>query len=292
MVVRLNPDSQEVMLGPNTAEPRILHTMILTRDLEESIRFYCEGLGMRALTDLIEADRSRLSVRFVGYEGANAGGGMIELVHHWDNEEECQHERGATHVAIGVPDADNVLARLEEWGAGIDRRGKAAFVTDPNGYELEIVQTFRLPGGTDVIAGSVTMGPRTIIGPNDGKRRILHTMVRTCDLDASVRFYVDVLGMMVLTERIQSPTFKLTALFVGYKSAEEGGVMIELVEPWDNTEAQPHEKGVTHLAIGVADGEAMVARLMDAGAEVELRAGVPFARDPDGYQIEIIQSLR
>ena len=136
------------------------------------------------------------------------------------------------------------------------------------------------------------MGPRTIIGPNDGKRRILHTMVRTHDLDASTHFYCDVLGMKVLTERMESPTFQLTAMFVGFKSAEDGGVMIELVEPWDKTEALPHVRGGTHLAIGVADSAAMVARIEAAGAEVEWRGKVPFASDPDGYQIEIIQSLR
>ena len=143
MSVRLNIADQRVMLGPNTDEPRILHTMILTKDIEASVRFYCGVLGMRVLTDPIESDNSRVSARFVGFEGADTGGGMIELVQPWDDCEEYHHGLGATHIAIGVPDADEIVAKIESLGLEVDRRGKAAFASDPNGYVLEIVQTFR-----------------------------------------------------------------------------------------------------------------------------------------------------
>ncbi|HKX79685.1 MAG TPA: VOC family protein [Novosphingobium sp.] len=135
--------------------------------------------------------------------------------------------------------------------------------------------------------------PRDIYhGYDDGQTRILHTMVLTSDMERSLRFYVDGLGMKVLSDKFESPAFKVTALFVGYRGVNEGGSIIELVEPWENKGAHRHGEGYTHICIGVADREAMLVRLEAMGVECERRPLAVFVRDPDGYEFEIVQTRR
>lgn len=124
--------------------------------------------------------------------------------------------------------------------------------------------------------------------------RILHTMLRVGDLDRSIKFYTEVLGMNVL-RRNDYPDGKFTLAFVGYGSEEDGAV-IELTYNWG---VESYELGTAfgHIAIAVPDAAAACAEIKQRGGKVVREAGpmkhgstvIAFVEDPDGYKIELIQ---
>ena len=135
-------------------------------------------------------------------------------------------------------------------------------------------------------------------GADAPRPRILHSMVRVRDVDTSLRFYVDGLGMKLLG-RFDVESRRSTGVFIGYGDYSTGGVL-ELVDKWDDTGSYTHGSGYGHVAIGVPDILATVARLAAMGVEVitpptALMPGGPrvaFVRDPDGYELELIQTQR
>jgi lactoylglutathione lyase len=127
------------------------------------------------------------------------------------------------------------------------------------------------------------------------KYRFLHTMIRVRDLDKSLKFYTDLLGMKILRQR-DYPTGKFTLAFVGY-GEEAGNTVIELTHNWE--QAEPYQLGTAfgHLAIGVPDVYKTCERLAAAGVKIPRPAGpmahggsvIAFIEDPDGYRIELVQ---
>jgi lactoylglutathione lyase len=124
--------------------------------------------------------------------------------------------------------------------------------------------------------------------------RILHTMIRVGDIDTSIRFYTEVLGMRLL-RRKDYPEGRFTLAFVGFE-AESEAAAIELTYNWD-TEKYDLGNGFGHIAIGVEDIYATCKRIKDVGGKVIREPGpmkhgstvIAFVRDPDGYAIELIQ---
>ena len=127
------------------------------------------------------------------------------------------------------------------------------------------------------------------------KARLLHTMLRVKDLDKSLNFYTELLGMKLLRKR-DYPTGKFTLAFVGY-GEETDSTVIELTHNWD--QAEPYNLGSAfgHLAIGVPDVYKACERLGAAGVKIPRPAGpmahggsvIAFIEDPDGYRIELVQ---
>jgi len=125
---------------------RMLHTMIRVRDLDKSIDFYTNLLGMNLL-HRNDFPGGKFTLAFVGYgdEGSNA---VIELTHNWDQEEDYDLGNGFGHVAIGVPDIYGTCEKLAAAGANIPRppgpmmHGSTviAFVDDPDGYKIELIE--------------------------------------------------------------------------------------------------------------------------------------------------------
>ena len=123
----------------------------------------------------------------------------------------------------------------------------------------------------------------------------LHTMLRVGDLERSVRFYTELLGMQELRRR-DVPAGKYTLVFVGYAPEASGAAVIELTY---NYGVDKYELGTAfgHLAIGVPDVAATCAKLRAAGAKITREPGpvqfgstvIAFVEDPDGYKIELIQ---
>lgn len=124
--------------------------------------------------------------------------------------------------------------------------------------------------------------------------RILHTMIRTGDLDRSIAFYTEVLGMKLL-RRQDYPEGRFTLAFVGYGPESEGAV-IELTHNWD-VASYELGTGFGHVAIEVGDAYAACERIRAKGGNVTREAGpmkggttiIAFVTDPDGYKIELIQ---
>jgi lactoylglutathione lyase len=125
--------------------------------------------------------------------------------------------------------------------------------------------------------------------------RFLHTMIRVKDLDKSLRFYTEQLGMKLLRKR-DYPTGKFTLAFVGYGD-ETDSTVIELTHNWEQAEPYSLGSGFGHLAVSVPDVYKACEQLAAAGVKIPRPAGpmahggsvIAFIEDPDGYRIELIQ---
>jgi lactoylglutathione lyase len=123
--------------------------------------------------------------------------------------------------------------------------------------------------------------------------RILHTMLRTGNLERSIAFYTQVLGMTLL-RKSENPEYRYTLAFLGFE-ANPAQAEIELTYNWDQSS---YDMGTAygHIAIGVEDVYETVARIKAAGGNVTREAGpvlggttvIAFVTDPDGYKIELI----
>lgn len=123
--------------------------------------------------------------------------------------------------------------------------------------------------------------------------RLLHTMIRTGDLDRSIAFYTDILGMKLL-RRKDYPDGKFTLAFVGYGDESDHAV-IELTYNW-GVEQYDLGNGFGHIAIEVDDVYATCDTIKQLGGKVIREAGpmkhgttvIAFIADPDDYKIELI----
>ncbi len=124
--------------------------------------------------------------------------------------------------------------------------------------------------------------------------RILHTMLRVTNLDRSLSFYTDVLGMKLL-RRQDYPEGRFTLAFVGYQEESDGAVL-ELTHNWD-TASYEIGSGYGHVALEVEDAYLACSEITARGGRVVRPAGpmkhgatvIAFVEDPDGYRVELIQ---
>lgn len=124
--------------------------------------------------------------------------------------------------------------------------------------------------------------------------RILHTMLRVGDLDRSIDFYTNVLGMRLLRKK-DYPGGRFTLAFVGYQEESEGAVL-ELTHNWD-TPSYDIGTGYGHIALQVDNAAQACDRVREKGGKVTREAGpmkhgstvIAFVEDPDGYKIEFIE---
>ena len=123
--------------------------------------------------------------------------------------------------------------------------------------------------------------------------RILHTMIRVGDLDRSIKFYTEVLGMKLL-RRKDYPDGEFTLAFIGY-GEESNNTVIELTYNWGK-ESYDLGNGFGHIALEVDDVYQATEEIRNRGGKIIRNAGpmnagttiISFVEDPDGYQIELI----
>lgn len=119
--------------------------------------------------------------------------------------------------------------------------------------------------------------------------KLLHTMVRVHDIEASLNFYCELLGFKEV-RRHDVPEGKFTLIFL---AAEDGGHEIELTHNWGSTEVYSEGRNFGHLAIEVENIYESCQKLMDAGVTINRppRCGhMAFVRSPDGISIELLQN--
>ncbi len=124
--------------------------------------------------------------------------------------------------------------------------------------------------------------------------RFLHTMIRVGDLEKSIAFYTEALGMDLL-RRKDFPGGRFTLAFLGYGD-EESNTVIELTHNWDTSHYEIGD-GFGHIAIGVEDITGACERVRQLGGTVVREPGpmkhgstvIAFVEDPDGYKIEFIE---
>lgn len=123
--------------------------------------------------------------------------------------------------------------------------------------------------------------------------RILHTMLRVGNLQRSIQFYTEVLGMQLLRQK-DYPDGKFTLAFIGY-GEESMNTVIELTHNWD-TDHYDVGTGYGHIALEVDDVYAATDQIRQRGGKIIREAGpmnagntvIAFVEDPDSYQIELI----
>ena len=124
---------------------RMLHTMLRVGNLERSLQFYTEVLGMTLLRKR-DYEEGRFTLAFVGY-GDEQNNTVLELTHNWDT---ASYDLGNAygHIAIAVDDAYKACAEMKARGGKVVREAGPmkggttviAFVEDPDGYKIELIQ--------------------------------------------------------------------------------------------------------------------------------------------------------
>lgn len=118
---------------------KFLHTMVRVSDVDESLRFYCEGLGLTE-TRRYDNEKGRFTLIFLAAPGDD--GGEIELTHNWD-EKGYDGGRNFGHLAYRVKDIYALCAHLQDMGYTINRPprdGHMAFVRSPDNISVELLQ--------------------------------------------------------------------------------------------------------------------------------------------------------
>ena len=127
---------------------RILHTMIRVNDLPASLAFYTGVLGMTLLRKT-DYESGRFTLAFVGY-GDESSTAVLELTHNWDTKSYVLGDAFG-HVAIGVEDIYATCERIRKAGGKLVREPgpmkhgttSIAFIEDPNGYKIELIEQKR-----------------------------------------------------------------------------------------------------------------------------------------------------
>ena len=130
---------------------RMMHTMLRVTDLDRALAFYCNVMDMKLIRRK-DYPEGRFTLAFVGY-GDERDSTVLELTHNWDTN---AYDMGAAygHIAIGVDDVYATCDRIRERGGKIVReagpmkggRTVIAFVEDPDGYKVELLQDEPNPG--------------------------------------------------------------------------------------------------------------------------------------------------
>jgi lactoylglutathione lyase len=123
---------------------RLLHVMLRVGDLDRSIAFYTEKLGMKLLRRH-DFHEGRFTLAFIGY-GDEKCNTVLELTHNWDRD---SYEIGTAYGHLALPSADiyGLCAWLEQSGVNVVRKPgpmkggpELAFIEDPDGYRIELIQ--------------------------------------------------------------------------------------------------------------------------------------------------------
>lgn len=124
---------------------KFLHTMLRVGNLQRSIDFYTQLLGMQLLRTS-ENPEYQYSLAFLGFDGGNPGQAEIELTYNW-GVESYDHGNAYGHIALGVPDVHAACEKIKAAGGNVTRepgpvKGGStviAFVADPDGYKIELI---------------------------------------------------------------------------------------------------------------------------------------------------------
>lgn len=125
---------------------RLLHTMIRVRDLDKSIDFYTNQLGMKLLRRK-DYEGGRFTLAFIGY-GEEKDHTVLELTYNWDHDNDYEKGDGFGHIAVGVTDIYGICNKLRKKDVNITREPGPmkhgttviAFIEDPDGYKIELIE--------------------------------------------------------------------------------------------------------------------------------------------------------
>lgn len=125
---------------------RLMHTMLRVRDKDKSIAFYTKMLDMKVVRQT-DYPSGRFTNTFLGYQ-SEEDGPVLELTYNWDRAEPYEMGEAYGHIAIGVNNLYDLCEALRQQGVNITREPgpmkdsprEIAFITDPDGYKIELIQ--------------------------------------------------------------------------------------------------------------------------------------------------------
>lgn len=298
--------------------------MLRVKDPKRSIQYY-EFLGLKVLNK-VERPESKSDLYFLGYDGAKAASsgnhwtdrqGVVGLLHNHgtENDDSFKVENGNSdpykgfgHICVSVDNIQAACKRLEDAGYKFQKKLKdgrmktIAFALDPDNYWVEII-ALNPPDKTEDVKDTE---PETY--------RMNHTMIRVKDIEKSLSFYKDIMGMTLRrTVEMKEAEFNLYFLSYGEPPSEESskGVnpganqegLLELTYNY-GSEKDPKvkyhngddgDKGFGHIGITVDNLEAAAKRFEEKGVTWKSKLSendniLAFMRDPDGYVIELCQN--
>lgn len=134
-------------MSESTTRPSYLHTMVRVRDLDRSVAFYTKLLGMKELRRR-EVPDGKYTLAFVGYDDNKSGQAEIELTYNWDQEKDYEVGTGFGHFAVSAPDVAKACEAVRAGGGKVTREAGPvkfgttviAFVEDPDGYKIELIE--------------------------------------------------------------------------------------------------------------------------------------------------------
>ena len=133
-------------MADGAANYRMLHTMIRVMDLDKSLAFYTQAMGMKVLRKR-EVPEGKYTLAFVGYDDESSQA-VVELTYNWDQQKPYEIGTGFGHLAVGVPDVKGVCEHVAQKGGRVTRppgpvkfgTTVIAFVEDPDGYKIELIE--------------------------------------------------------------------------------------------------------------------------------------------------------
>jgi lactoylglutathione lyase len=244
------------------------HTMMRVEDLESSLNWYQEFL------DYEEKGRweaETFTNVFLGPEGVHEEGALLELTHNHDGRT-YTHGDSWGHIAVRCDDVYDAYAELLDAGVEDYRDpdscgGSYAFVTDPDGHEIEIVER-----------------------DHGAKWSLDHTMLRVEDADAAIGWYTRKLDYEMF-RRSEHSSFAL--YFLQPRDAADEAMSVELTYNYDG---RSYEMGDAwgHVAVNTDDLQETWETLMTRNAEdyrdpESCGNSYAFTKDPDGHEVEIVR---
>ncbi|CAN6546702.1 unnamed protein product [Malus baccata var. baccata] len=264
----------EILEWPKKDKRRFLHAVYRVGDLDRTIKFYTEALGMKLLRKR-DIPEEKYSNAFLGF-GPEDSHFVVELTYNY-GVSSYDIGTGFGHFAIATPDVKKLVEDVRAKGGNVTREpgpvkggtSVIAFVKDPDGYTFEIIQRPSTP------------------------EPLCQVMLRVGDLERSIKFYEKALGLKLL-RTIERPEYKYTIAILGY-AEEDQTTILELTYNYGVTE---YTKGNAYaqIAIGTDDvyksAEAVNLVTQELGGKITRQPGpipglntkITSFLDPDGWK--------
>ncbi|KAJ8446515.1 hypothetical protein Cgig2_027477 [Carnegiea gigantea] len=256
---------------------RMLHVVYRVRDLDRTIKFYTECLGMKLLRKR-DRPEERYTNAFLGY-GPEDSHFVVELTYNY-KADKYDIGTGFGHFGIAVEDVSKAVDLIKAKGGKVTRepgpvKGGStviAFVEDHNGYKFELIERNATP------------------------EPLCQVMLRVGDLDRSIEFYKKAFGMELLRTR-DSPEYKYTIAMMGY-GPEDTNPVVELTYNYGVTE---YDKGNAYaqIAIGTDDVYKTAEEIELSGGKITREPGplpgintkITACLDPDGWKTVFVDNI-
>lgn len=270
----------ELLEWPKKDKRRLLHAVYRVGDLDRTIKFYTEALGMKLLRQR-DIPEEKYSNAFLGY-GPEESNFVVELTYNY-GVSSYDIGTGFGHFGIATPDVYKLVEDIRAKGGNVTREpgpvkgghSIIAFVKDPDGYTFELIQRPSTP------------------------EPFCQIMLRVGDLDRSISFYERALGLKLL-RRIERPEYKYTIAILGY-AEENQTTILELTYNYGVTE---YTKGNAYAQIAVGTDDvyksAEVVNLVtqELGGKITRQPGpipglntkITSFLDPDGWKTVLVDN--